>query len=76
MYNNFEKLLLFHTKMHELLEKNHKPVFLFCLFYSRIQAASQSIRGLYFPIFDTVFFPNLRIYFKIWKAQAVSQRWQ
>ena len=35
-------------------------VILFCLFYSRIQAASQSKKGLYFPNFGE-FFPNLQI---------------
>ena len=35
---------------------------LFCLFYSRIQAASQSQKGQYFPYFGE-FFPNLRILF-------------
>ena len=36
------------------------PVILFCLFYNQIQAASQSKKGLYFPILE-IFFPNLRI---------------
>ena len=35
-------------------------VILLSLFYSRIQAASQSKKGLYFPNFGD-FFPNLRI---------------
>ena len=35
---------------------------LFCLFYSRIQAASQSKKGQCFPYFGE-FFPNLRILF-------------
>ena len=36
------------------------PVILFCLFYSRTQAASQSKKGMYFPNFWR-FSPNLRI---------------
>ena len=38
------------------------PVILFCLFNSRIQAASQSKNGLYFQNFG-YFYPNLRILF-------------
>ena len=52
------------------------PVILFCLFYSRIQAASQSKIDLYFPNFGD-FFPQLDdfigIYSKIQKTQAVSR---
>ena len=40
--------------------KTKSTVILFCLFYSRIQAASHSRKGLYFPNLGD-FFPYLRI---------------
>ena len=43
-----------------LIGSSSFTVILFCLFYSRIKAASQSKKGLYFPIFGDSF-PNLRI---------------
>ena len=46
-------------------------VILFCLFYSRIQAAFQSKKGLYFP---RGFYWDLPVYSQIQKAQAVSQK--
>ena len=52
-----------------------KTVILFCLFYSRIQAASQSKKGLSFPNFWRCFSQPedfIGIYSQIQKAQAVS----
>ena len=49
---------------------------LFCLFYSQIQAASQSKKGLYFPNFGDFSQPEdfIGIYSIIQKEKAVSKK--